>query len=77
MLSEINQVRTGKKEKKKLAFNWETSQMNMATLLRTRNARTVGEGVAKLLCRVSSDLFSGAAGSFPYLTTILPLKNKI
>lgn len=38
--------------------------MKTAMLLRTRNSRTVGEGVAKLLCRVCSDFFSVTAISF-------------
>lgn len=40
-------------------------QMKMAMLPRTRNSRTVGEGVAKLLCRVCSDFFSVIAIFFP------------
>lgn len=52
-------------------------QMKMAMLPRTRNSRTVGEGVAKLLCRVCSDFSVLQLFFFPYLTTILPLKNKI
>lgn len=38
--------------------------MKMAMLLRTRNLRTVGEGVAKLLCKVCLDFFSVTAISF-------------